>query len=61
MCSIKEGHDQKVRSMTLPYKQQGHGKHYKGVEDTLIGCLVHRLVLILPVEEQSTDSSFNKE
>ena len=61
MCSIKEGHDQKVQSVTLRYKQQGHGKRYKGVKDTLIECLVYRLVLILPVEEQLTNSSFNKE
>ena len=57
VCSTKEGRDQKVRSVTLRYKQQGHGKLYKGVEDTLIECSVHRLVLILPVEEQVVDSS----
>ena len=57
VCSTKEGRDQKVRSVTLRYKQQGHGKLYKGVEDTLIERSVHRLVLILPVEEQVVDSS----
>ena len=52
VCSVKEGRDQKVRSVTLRYKQQGYGNQYKGVEDTLIERSVHRLVLILPVEEQ---------
>ena len=54
VCSTKEGRDQKVRSVTLRYKQQGHGKTYKGVEDTTIERSVHRLVLILPVEDQVT-------
>ena len=56
VCSIKKGRDQRVRSVTLRYKQQGHGKMYKGVEDTLIERSVHRLVLILPVEEQTISS-----
>ena len=55
VCAIKEGRDQKVRSVTLRYKQQGHGKMYKGVEDTVIERSVHRLVLVLPVEEQSVN------
>ena len=42
VSSTKEGRDQKVRSVTLRYKQQGHGKQYKGVEDTLIERSVHR-------------------
>ena len=37
------------------YKRQGHGRMYKGVEDTVIERSVHRLVLILPVEEQSVN------
>ena len=55
--STKEGRDKKIRSVTLRYKQQGHGKMYKGTEDTLIERSAHRLVLILPVEEQVLTSS----
>ena len=55
VCKADPGRDGKVRSVTLRYKRQGQGdkcKEYKGVEDSHIQRSVHRLVMILPVEEQ---------
>ncbi len=53
VCKTDPGRDGKVRSVTLRYKRQGDNyKQYKGVEDTEIQRSVHRLVMILPVEEQ---------
>ena len=57
VCFTKEGRDQKLQSVALPYKQQGHGKQYKGVENTLIERSVQKLALILPVKEQVFDRS----
>ena len=53
VCSAEKARDGKVRSVKLRYKQQGHGKAYKGLQDTEITRSVHRLVLILPLEEQT--------
>ena len=53
VCRAEAGRDGKVRSVTLRYKQQGKDNTYKGVMDTEITRSVHRLVLILPVEEQA--------
>ena len=53
VCKTDPGRDGKVRSVTLRYKRQGDNyKQYKGVEDTEIQRSVHRLVMILPIEEQ---------
>ena len=52
VCRADKSRDGKVRSVTLRYKQQGKDNTYKGVVDTEIKRSVHRLVLILPVEEQ---------
>ena len=44
--------DQLVRDVTLRYKNQGPEGQYKGSRDTLIKRSVHRLVVLLPKEEQ---------
>ena len=46
------GRDQLVRDVTLRYKNQGPGGRYAGTQDTRIKRSVHRLVVLLPKEEQ---------
>ena len=38
--------------LSIRYKNQGPNGEYKGVQDTFIKRSVHRLVLLLPIEEQ---------
>ena len=57
VCRAEKGRDERVRSVTLRYKQQGKNNTYKGLMDTEITRSVHRLVLILPVEEQTKGSN----
>ena len=47
-----KGRDGKVRTVTLCYKHQSPNKGYTGVQDSKINRSVHRLVLLLPIEEQ---------
>ena len=44
--------DDKVRDVLLRYKQQKDDKSYHGIQDTTIKRSAHRIVLLLPVEEQ---------
>ena len=44
--------DNIVRDVIVRYKQQRDGKSYTGIGDTEIKRSAHRLVLLLPVEEQ---------
>ncbi|XP_033730738.1 uncharacterized protein LOC117320185 [Pecten maximus] len=53
VCEATPGKDGKVRDVELRYKSQDPGKGYCGTTDSIIRRSVHRLVLILPVEEQS--------
>ena len=46
------GRDGVVRDVDLRYKIVKHGKGYDGDMDKIIGRSVHRLVVLLPVEEQ---------
>ena len=46
--------DGKVRDVTLRYKRQDGRKLYDGVKDTFINRSVHRLVVIVPIEERHT-------
>ncbi|KAK4318700.1 hypothetical protein Pmani_010328 [Petrolisthes manimaculis] len=48
------GHDDKVRNVTLRYKIQKPDKKYNGEPDMLVNRSVHRLVVLLPIEEQCT-------
>ena len=50
------GSDNMVRNVVIRYKQQGPGHEYKGVQDTFVPRSVHRLILILPVEEQPSEN-----
>ena len=44
----------KVRNVVLRYKNQDSQKLYTGSKDILINRSVHRLVVILPIEERNT-------
>lgn len=46
------GSDGQVRDVTLRYKVYKPGRQYKGQTDMLIKRSVHRLIVLLPVEEQ---------
>ena len=46
------GKDGKVRDVTLRYKNQSPGASYSGQQDTLIKRSIHKLVILLPLEEQ---------
>ena len=49
------GRDGAINDVTIRYKNVGPGTKYKGVQDTLIRRSAHRLVVLLPVEEQNFD------
>ena len=51
VCEILPSSDKKVRDVVVKYKQQSESKTYTGVKDTKVKRSVHRLVLLLPVEE----------
>ena len=46
------GCDGQVRDVTLRYKMHKPGRQYKGQTDMLIKRSAHRLIVLLPVEEQ---------
>ena len=48
------GKDNKVRDVLLRYKAQHKGKEYKGQPDIQLKRSVHKLVVILPVEERKS-------
>lgn len=52
VCEAKAGKDGKVRDVELRYKVLESGCRYNGCTDSIIRRSVHRLVVILPVEEQ---------
>ena len=51
VVSIESSRDDKVRDVTLRYKQQKHGIKYKGQANAYIKRSVHRIVVLIPVEE----------
>ena len=51
-----EGSDGKVRDVTLRYKNQTTGARYSGQKDVLINRSIHKLVVLLPFEEQTQKS-----
>ena len=53
VSEILDSSDGRVRSVRLRYKRQGPNGTYKGLRDTHVDRSVHRLVMILPVEEQT--------
>ncbi|KAK4304812.1 hypothetical protein Pmani_023247 [Petrolisthes manimaculis] len=54
VLNAEPGRDGKVRDVSLRYKIQKPGKRYNGQEDKVINRSVHRLVVLLPVEEQTS-------
>ncbi|XP_063591692.1 uncharacterized protein LOC134768817 [Penaeus indicus] len=52
VVKVEKGRDTKVRDVSIRYKVQKPGKEYKGQSDTIIRRSVHKLVVLLPVEEQ---------
>lgn len=50
--NVENGRDGKVRYVTVRYKLQRPGKEYKGQPGSMIRRSVHKLVVLLPVEEQ---------
>ena len=46
------GKDGRVRDVTIRYKSKTRGKGYSGQRDILIKRSVHKLAVLLPIEEQ---------
>lgn len=51
--SVEPSRDGKVRDVKIRYKIQKPGKEYTGQEDVSVSRSVHRLVVLLPIEECS--------
>ena len=51
VTKAEEGRDGEVREVQLRYKICKHGTNYKGVKDKTMNRSVHRLVVLIPVEE----------
>ena len=47
-----KGKDGKVRNVNIRYKPRKDGPHYKGHKDIIVSRSVHKIVVILPVEER---------
>ena len=56
VCEVEPGSDGKVRNVKVRYKNQGQTGGYEGSKDIVVNRSVHRLVLILPVEEKYKSS-----
>ena len=52
VCDAQPGRDGLVRDVTIRYKRQITGSKYEGSSDVQVRRLAHRLVAILPVEDQ---------
>ena len=52
MCEVLPSSDGKVRDIQIRYKIQGENGEYEGQQDMKVNRSVHKLVLILPLEEQ---------
>ena len=53
VISANAGSGGVVRDVKLRYKNVPTGPKYSGCEDTVISRSVHRVVVLLPVEEQT--------
>lgn len=51
--SVKTSRDDKIRDVIVRYKIKRPGSTYKGQDDVCVGRSVHKLVVILPVEEMT--------
>ena len=56
VAEVKPGKDSIIRDVAIRYKNVGPGTKYTGTQDMLIRRSVHRLVVLLPVEEQSQNN-----
>ena len=52
VCEVFVSRDNKVRDVSVRYTNQSPDGQYKGLQDTTVKRSAHRLVLLLPVEEQ---------
>ena len=52
VIEAKPGSDGLVRDVSIRYKSQSIGNQYKGQQDIIVKRSAHRLVLLLPVNEQ---------
>lgn len=52
VSDAQPGRDGLVRDVTIRYKRQMTGAKYEGTDDVLVKRSAHRLVVILPVEDQ---------
>lgn len=52
VCSVEHGRDGKVRDVELRYKVQKPSNIYQGQADMVVKRSVHRLVILLAVEER---------
>ena len=52
------GLDGKVKDVTLHYKNHITGAQYSGQKDVLINRSIHKLVAVLPFEEQTQKNKF---
>lgn len=52
VSEAKAGHDGIVRIVRLRYKTSKAGNNYTGKKDKIMYCSVHRLVVLVPIEEQ---------
>ncbi|XP_063843679.1 uncharacterized protein LOC135090655 [Scylla paramamosain] len=52
VCQVLPSSDGKVRDVQIRYKLQSGNSMYKGHQDIKVNRSVHKLVLILPIEEQ---------
>ena len=50
------GSDGKVRDVALRYKNQTTGAQYSGQKGVLTNISIHKLVVLLPIEEQAKKS-----
>ena len=52
VCEVLPSSDGKIRDVQIRYKMQGEEFDYEGQQDMKVYRSVHKLVLILPLEEQ---------
>ena len=52
VCEIIPSSDSKVRDVKIRYNNPSGGVSYKGCKYTVVARSVHRLVLLIPIEEQ---------
>ena len=52
VCEATPGRDGNVRDVKIRYKPNNGNKTYSGLKDIVIARPVHRLILVMPIEER---------